>query len=157
MGARFAAGEHRRCRGLRSDDPDMRILFLQIGAHAGDGPAGADARHKHIHVAIRIRPDFGAGGVPVRLRIGGVDELPREKAVRGLPGQLLGPGNGACHAPAALGQHQLRAIGLHQEPPLHTHGLRHGDDYPVAPGCTHGGQTNSGIAAGGFNDNAAGL
>ena len=88
--------------------------------------------------------------------IGGVDKLSGNEAAGDLRRKLLRPGNGAFHALCSLGQHQLRAVCLHQQPPFHAHGLRHDDDDPVAPGCRHRGQTNACIPGGGLNHHRAG-
>ena len=54
--------------------------------------------------------------------------------------RLVGLGDGA------LCQHQLCAVGLHDLAALHAHGFGHDDDDAVAPGGSHGGQADAGVA-----------
>ncbi len=91
------------------------------------------------------------------LGVGGVDKLAGDKAVRDFLRQLLGLLDGSLHALAALGQHQLRPVGPHDLPALHRHGFRHGDDHPVAAGGGDCSQADAGVAAGGLDDDGAGL
>ena len=37
-----------------------RVLFLEEPAGAGDGAAGAHARHEHVHLPLRVLPDLRA-------------------------------------------------------------------------------------------------
>jgi hypothetical protein len=80
--------------------------------------------------------------------IGGVGELLRDEAVRRLGQNLLGLGDGALHAVGAGGQHDLRAKGQQQHAALQAHGLRQGEDQPVALDGGHKGQRDAGVAAG---------
>ena len=66
-------------------------------------------------------------------------------------------GDGAFHALAALGEHQLRAVGLEDIAALDAHGLGHGEDDAVALGGGDGRKADAGIAGGGLNDDGAGL
>ena len=125
--------------------------------HAGDGAAGAHAGNENIHFAVRICPDFRAGGSLMGGGVGGIYKLAGDKAVGDFFCQLLGFGNGAGHALAALGQHQLGTVGFHQLTALHAHGFRHDDDDAVAAGGGNGGKTDAGIAGGGLDDHGAGF
>ena len=152
MGSGPALAEHGGVLGLHRDHLQRRVALLQILACAGDGPAGAHARHKDIHLTAGVLPDLRAGAGPVGGGVGGVDELAGDKAVRYLPGQLLRLGDGPRHALGPLGEDQLRAVGLHQQAALHAHGLRHGDDDAVALGRRHRGQANPRVARGGLDN-----
>ena len=59
------------------------------------------------------------------------------------------------YALCALGEHQFCAVGLHYLPALNAHCLRHYYDYPIAAGCSNGGQAYAGIAGGGLDDHGA--
>ena len=91
----------------------------------------------------------------MNLRICRVGELRRNKAVRDLFCQFLCLGDRTTHALCALCQHQLCAVCLHQIAALYAHGLRHCDNQTITSGSRNGSQTNSGITAGRFDDNAA--
>ncbi len=90
-------------------------------------------------------------------RVGGVDKLAGNEAVRRFRRQLLRLGDGALHALCPFGKHQLRAIGLHQLAALHAHGFRHDNDDAIAPGSRHGGKTDAGVAGGRLDDDGTGL
>ena len=60
--------------------------------------------------------------------------------------------DGAVHPFRAGRQHQLGPEDLQQLPPLHAHGLGHGEDQPVAPGRADEGQRDARVAAGGLDD-----
>ena len=152
-----ALREQRRAGRLHRNDFDTRIPCFQILGHAGDRAARSDAGDKDVHLAVRILPDLGAGGLPVRLGIGGVDKLTGNDAVRRLRGQLFRLFDRTGHALGALRQHQLGAVGLHQHPPLDRHGLRHDDDDPIALCRGDGGKADARVAAGRLDDGRAGL
>ena len=57
----------------------------------------------------------------------------------------------------ARGEHQLSAVGGHEQAALHAHGVGHDDDGAVAPGGGDHGQANARVAGGGFDDDRAGL
>ena len=101
--------------------------------------------------------EIGAGGQVVGFGIVRVGELPRQKAAGEGAGQLLRLLDGTGHTIGALSEHQLGAVGLHQNPPLHAHGLRHDDNGTVAPSRRHAGKADAGIAGGRFDDDGAGL
>ena len=98
MGARTPAGEDRRVLRLDSDHPDVRILFLQVCSHAGDGPSRADSGDEDVDLAARILPDLRSGRRLVRSRIRRIRELSGHEAARDLPRKLLGPRDRALHA-----------------------------------------------------------
>ena len=133
------------------------IFALEELTHTGQGAASAYAGYERIHLTVRIRPDLRAGGLKMGLGVGGIYELTGNEAVWDLSCQLIGLGNGTLHALEAFGENQLRAVGFHDLTALHAHGFRHDDDDPVAPGGGYGGQTDTGVAAGGLNDDRTGL
>ena len=150
-----ALAQHGRRGRLHGNHLDVRVLALQILAHAGDGAAGADAGHKNVHLAIGILPDLGAGGLDVCLRVGRVHELAGDEGIGDLLCQLICLGNGTLHTLCAFAEHQFCTIGLHQLAALHAHGLGHHDDDAVALGCRHSRQTDAGVAGGGLDDDGA--
>ena len=155
MRAGRAALQHRALCRLHRHDAHGGILRLQILGHAGQRAAGAHARHEDVHLAVGILPDFGAGGAAVHGGVGRVGKLVGDQAARDLLMQLLRPGDGALHAQRAVGQHQLRAIGLNQRPPLGTHAVGHHDQRAVAARRRHPRQADARVAAGGLDDGAA--
>ena len=93
----------------------------------------------------------------VDLRVGRVGELLGPDGVLGVGHDLLGLLDGAAHALGAGGQDDLGAVRAQHDPALGGHGLRHGQDDLVAAGGADHGQGDAGVAAGGFDDGAAGL
>ena len=130
MGSRLALGQHRRACGLHSDKLDVRLLLPQEPAGAGQGAAGARARHENVQDAAGLFPQLRAGGIVVGLGIGRILELAGDEAAGQLGRQLPGLFDGPCHALGALCQHQLGTVGLQEGPALLAHGLRHGEEDP---------------------------
>ena len=157
MRARNALAQHRGGRRLNRNHFHVRVLLLQILAHAGDRSARADARHKEIHSAVGILPDFRAGARLMHSRVRRVHKLPRNKAVRNFRRQLVRLGNRALHALRAFAEHQLRAVGLHQLAALDAHRLRHHNDDAVAACRRDGRQADARVAGGRLDDDAARL
>ena len=152
-----ALAEHGRRGGFHSDDLDLRIVFLEEFAGAGQRPAGAEARNKEIDDAIRIRPYLRAGCLVVCFGVGGINKLAGNEAVRDLRGKLFRLGDGALHALGSFGKHQLRAIGLHQLAALNAHGLGHDNDDAIAARSGNRSEADTGIAGGRLNDDRVGL
>ena len=91
-------------------------------------------------------------------RVGRIVELLKDKAVRSLGQNLVSLGDGPLHAVRAWGEHDLRAEGQQKHAALQAHGLRHGEDDPVALDRGHKGQRDTGVAAGRLDqDGLAGL
>ena len=157
MRSRRALGEHRRAGGLYRDDLDIRILAFQIAAYAGNRSACADAGYKNIDLAVSRLPDLGTGGRQMRLRVCRIGELARNEAVLDLCSKLLCLCDRALHALCAVGQDDLRAVGFEQIPSLNAHGLGHGEDRAISSGSRDCRQSDSGVAAGRFDDDRAGL
>jgi hypothetical protein len=68
----------------------------------------------------------------VHRRIGGIVELPRDESVLGLGGYLVRGLDRATHTVGFGGQDELRAVRRKKLAALDGHGLRHGEDDPVA-------------------------
>ena len=67
-------------------------------------------------------------------------------------GKFLRFGDRAFHAERSFGQHEFRAVGGEQFAPLDAHGVRHGEDQPVAFDRRHESEADTGIPAGRFDD-----
>ena len=93
----------------------------------------------------------------MRFGVGGVDELARNKAPRGLTRQLFRLGNGAFHALGTFGENDFSAVGLQQFATFRAHGFRHRKNGTVTFARGNACQTDAGVAACGFNDDAAGF
>ena len=89
--------------------------------------------------------------------VGGVDELPRHKAVGDFLRQLVRLGDGALHALGAVGQHQFGTVGFHELAALDAHRFGHDDDDAVAARGGDACQTDAGVAGGRLNNDRAGL
>ena len=89
--------------------------------------------------------------------IGGVGELVGEHRAGGVGHDLRSLLDRSARALAAGGQDELGAIGPRQRPALHAHGLGHRQDHLVAAGRADHCQCDTGVAAGAFDDRAAGL
>src|SRR5262249_16030915 len=70
-------GPHRRAIRISADDLDLRILFLEVNAHAGKRAASADGCNESPDLTSGLVPDFWAGGAIMRVAISGVIELVR--------------------------------------------------------------------------------
>ena len=135
----------------------LGLALLQHLADAGERAAGADARHEDVDVAVGVVPDLLGRGAPVDLDVRLVLELLREHGAGGLGGDLLGACDGALHALAARGEHELGAVGAQQRAALLAHGLGHRDDDAVAAGGADHRERDAGVAARALDDGAAGL
>ena len=157
MGAGNTGGQDGRAGGLYGYDLDPGLLALQVLPYAGDGAAGAYTGHEDIHLAVGILIDLRAGGLKVGLGVGGIHELAGDEAAGDLGSQLVGLGNGTLHALGTLAEAQPCAVCLDELPTLYAHGVRHDDDQIVAPGGSHGGQADAGIAGGRLDEGGTGL
>ena len=91
------------------------------------------------------------------LGVGGVDELAGDEAPGDVLCQFLRFCDGPGHTQASVAEHHFRTVGRHRKPPLHTHGVRHHNDRPIAPQGRHQSKADAGIAGGGLNDDGAGF
>ena len=127
-------------------DFDIGILRLQIFTYAGQRAARSDACDEDIYLAVGVAPDLWTGGRPVDRRVGRIDELAGNKAVRDLQRQLGGLGDRALHALGALCEDKLRSVCFQNIASLHAHGLGHRQNNAVAlRGCDRR-KTDTGIA-----------
>src|SRR5437879_8102676 len=62
-------GPHRRAIRISADDLNLRVLFLEVTAHAGKRAAGADGCDKRGNLALGLFPDFGTGAPLMRATI----------------------------------------------------------------------------------------
>ena len=152
-------GDDRAFLRLDGDGDDFLALrVLDVARHAGDGAAGADAGDEHVDGAIGVVPDFGAGGLLVDGRIGGILELLGQEIFLGVGGgDVLGARDGAFHAFGAGGENQVGAQSGQHAAAFDAHGLRHGEGELVAARGGDIGQGDAGVAAGGLDDFDAGL
>ena len=76
--------------------------------------------------------------------------------MRDVCGEFLGFANCAGHPFAGRCEDQFRTKEAQQIAPLHTHGVGHGQDNPIAPGCGNKGEGDAGVAAGRLDDDTFG-
>ena len=150
-----AFGQYRRACRFYCDNFDVRVLALQIFADAGKRAAGADSRNENIHFAFCIVPDLRSGGRNMCLRVGRVGELARNEAARRLRRQFFRLRDRALHAFGTVCQYQFGAVRLEQVAAFYTHCFWHGQDDLISSGRRDGSQSDTGIAAGRFNDDRA--
>ena len=149
--------QHRRALRFHCYNLNIRVLGLQVSTHAADGSAGSNASNKDIYRSIGIIPDFHTCGLFMDCRVGWIGKLGWNEAVRQFRCQFVCLFDGALHPLCTLGQYQFCTICLHQVPALNAHGFRHGDNQAIASCCCNRSQTNSGVAAGRFNEDTARL
>ena len=73
-----------RAEGVHADDPNLRVLLLQVAADPADRPAGPHPADEMGDGAVRVSPDLRAGRLVVGPRIGLVGVLVRQDRVRRL-------------------------------------------------------------------------
>ena len=155
VGAASALGEDRGPFRFECHNFDIGILRLQIFTYAGQRAARSDTCDEDIYLAVGVAPDLWTGGRPVDRRVGRIDELAGNKAVRDLQRQLGGLGDRALHALGALCEDKLRSVCFQNIASLHAHGLGHRQNNAVAlRGCDRR-KTDTGIAGCGLNDRGA--
>ena len=89
----------------------------------------------------------------MRLGVGVVRKLARNKAACVFGSDLLRLLNSALHSLDALCQNDLCAISLQQVSALNAHGFGHGEDHLIASRGSYGGKTDARVAAGRLYDN----
>ena len=153
-----AAGEH-RALGIGGDDPDRRVLLLQVPGRAGDRAARAGAGDEVGDPPGGLPPDLGPGGLGVGERVVGVGVLVGAEGVA-LVGQPLGD---LVVALRIVGRHghrahdHLGAVGLQQRDLLGRHLVGHHEHALVAALAGDDRQADAGVAAGRLDDRAARL
>src|SRR5579871_5060039 len=75
--ARIHQMRQARTDRVSEHDSHLRQSRLEKAADAGDRPASADAANKRPNAPAALFEDFGAGGLFVNERIGGISELLR--------------------------------------------------------------------------------
>ncbi len=115
--ARQRLSNHRGIGRLNRDGNQIFFAFgvFDVAAHAGQRTAGADTGNKDIHFAVRVFPDFRAGGLFMDFRVGRVAELLQQHIFIRIAGNnLFSFADGTFHAFGAFGQYQRRAQRLQQ-------------------------------------------
>ena len=128
------------------------------GFHAAsDRAAGSDRRDDDVHFSIRIAPDFLCSGFEMNGWIGRIVELLGHPGIWSLLNERLGFCDRSAHALRPGSENELRAKHGEERAALEAHCLRHGENHFVSLGSRHEGEGDTGISAGGFDDNHAGL
>ena len=106
---------------------------------------------------IELPPDLGSGRGEMGFGVVLVGELPGQEGPRRAGGQLFGQADAAQEA-AFLGADQadVRAQAADQVDPLRAHPVGHEDGHGMAKGPADRGKGDSGVSAGGLDDQAAG-
>ena len=121
-------------------------------------PSGADTGDHHVDWFIgEIGQDFLRGRANVHLVIGRIVELRGHPRAVGFFDQFGRAFDRAFHALGLVGQIERGTIGEHQTPPFHAHAFRHHQDQLVTLHRGDHCQTDTGVAAGRFDDRSAGL
>ena len=149
-----ALRKYRRTCRLYSNNLHIGILGFQISAYTRKSTAGTYAGNKDINLAFGILPDFRTGRCSVGGRVSRIGKLAGDKAVRSAFCQLLSFGNRTFHTLSTVSQYQLCAISLQQIAAFNAHGFRHSQNNFVTAGSSYGCQTDTGVAAGGFNNSS---
>ena len=133
---------------------------LQIVSGAGDGAAGADARHEMRDLVVGGLPDFRSGAAVVAFRTVRIVVLVGTVAAGNRLGEAVchlvvgarvvraGVGGGYDHFGAVCAQHRTLGFG---------NLVRQGENGAIAALQRHEGEPHAGIAGGRFHDHAAGL
>ena len=143
---------HRSLSAVRGD-------LLEVPARAGHGAAGPCAGHEVRDASGSVPPDLRAGGLVVRGRRCGVEELVGLIRPGDLPLQTVGDpvvGVLGLGRDGGLGDHHLGAVGAQHVPLLLTHLVRRDEHGTVALELGHHGQAHAGVAGGRLHHGAAG-
>src|ERR1019366_4680121 len=132
---------------------ERRLLWFYVFADAGERPARADTRDQKIHAPVRVFPNLGTGSFEVNLRIGRVVKLLEHVGIGSAGNQFLGFQNGSLHSAGTRRKDDFCAQSQQQHAPLQAHGLGHGEDELVAFHGGYKGESDSGVAAGGLDQN----
>ena len=147
-------GNARTLGRLRANDPDTRVLLLEKTPHAGNRAGGAHGADKVGDLPAGIGPDFRPGGLKVRawvVRIAKLVQhlslalglhLQRQVARRLHAARLGGENEFGPKSPHGLGAFNGQILGHHQ-------------DHAVALDRSGHGQSDTGIARGGFDQRVA--
>ena len=89
--------------------------------------------------------------------VGGVLELLQDNSTGSGVAQGLCLTDSTRHAVLTRGETHFGTVGFHEVSTLHAHGFRHGQNQVVALDSADQRQSDTSIAAGGFDDGGAGL
>lgn len=140
---------------LGGDDLDVRLVFAQVAADAHQRSRGAEAGHE-VGDGREVGEDLRAGGGVVGARVVRVSVLVEHDPVGVLGGQFLGDADGRVGAARRRGRDDLGAPHGEQVAPFLGGVLRHDAHDAVALELGRHGERDSGVAAGGLQDGAAG-
>ena len=147
----LSAGKHGTVGRLDGDRFERWLLRLDVLADASDGSAGADSGNQNVNAPVSVVPNLGAGGFEMNLGIRRIVELLQHVAV-GIAGEnFFRLENRARHATRAGREHDLRAEGEQQHATLQAHGVGHDQNQLVALHRGDERQSDSGVAAGRFD------
>jgi len=139
--------------GFDGDGAEQGISKFQDFTDTCDSSAGADSGDEDVDVSGGVAPDFFGGGAAVNLGIGGVLELARHEAAAAGAGQhLFGPFDGSGHTFDCGGQDDFRAECQYESAAFDGGSFGHGNLQWVAACGADAGQSDTGIAAGCFED-----
>ena len=115
--------------------------------------AGSYGRDNDVDLTPGVFPDLFGGGLGVDGGVVRVRELLGNEGVRRIGGDFFSLGDGAFHALGTFGENELRAEQGEERASFKAHGLRHREDELVAFGGANESQCNTGVTAGGLDDN----
>eukprot|EP00906_Rhabdomonas_costata_P006139 RCo009034 len=147
-----ASRKHGALRGLHRGAVHRRLALLEVPRAPAHRAPGAHGAHEEVQQALGLRPDLRSRGAVMTLRVDGVLELLRHEGVGDLRGKFLSFRHGAQHPRSRRSEHHLAPVSLDNQPPLHTHTLRHGEDAAVALGGAVPGQRDPSVARSGLDD-----
>ncbi|MCG3121101.1 MAG: hypothetical protein ALAOOOJD_04055 [bacterium] len=149
-----------RAGRIGADHFDGRIFFFEILRRAGNRAAGADAADKIIELAFGLFPNFRAGGAIMRRGVFGIVILIGENRIRGFLHDFGGDAVIAFRRVVRHGgwaNHHFGAIRFEHAHFFLAHFVGHRKNRAIAfDGCGER-QAGAGVAAGGFDNGAAGL
>ena len=127
-------------------------MFFQSAAHPHQRSAGAEASHEHVDLGQGVY-NFRPGGLVVGPRVSAVAILVHHDVIVGtFFDQVLGDFDGAVGPPGAVRRDNLGTVGFQELDPLHAYVFWHYHRDLVALEPPDHRQSDSGIAAGGFED-----
>ena len=132
------------------------LRAFKTSPDAGDGAAGAHAGDEDVDAAVGVVPDLLGRGDAVHLGVGRVLELLGDEVARVAGGEFVGLGDRAGHPVGSGGQEQFRTVAAQQGAAFLAHRLGHGEGALVALGGRHHRQRDTGVAAGGLQDDGVG-
>ena len=145
MRSRNARREHSRRRRLDGDDFDARFFRFQISPDPRHRATRANASDKDVDIAIGIFEDLGPRVLKMRLGVGFIDELTRDKTVGNLFGEFVGLFDSPLHPLGPLGQDEFCAVCFHDLASFNRHRFGHDDDNAITARGGNRCQTNSRI------------